>query len=78
MNLLFFFKLCKKKNVLITEITSILLSLSKMCFFPWKKKHTVQLAKLLLLPSKNEIINVMLFCEIITFSHCKIWCQHMV
>ena len=43
---------------------------------PWNKSwtpHCIQLAKILLLPPKNEIINVMLFCKIITFSHCKIW-----
>ena len=40
--------------------------------------YHIQLAKILLLPSKNEIINVMLFCKMITFSHHKTWCQHMV
>ena len=33
----------------------------------------LQFAKILLLLPKNEIINVMLFCEIITCLHCKIW-----
>ena len=39
---------------------------------------TIKLAKVLLIPPKNKIINGMLFCKIIPFSHHKIWCQKMV